>query len=103
MTAQNPNGIGATSRADVTTPKAAHYLQQLCAHFRHKCPVTFDEQAGAITFSVGICRIRADTEILTLALAAPDDDRLALLQKAVESHLLRFAFREEMQLDWRRT
>lgn len=100
MADQIPDDTGAVSRAAVATPKAARYLQQLCKHFLHKCPVIFDARTGRISFSVGLCRLGAEADTLTLALAAPDDDRLVLLQKVVESHLRRFAFRENLQVDW---
>jgi len=92
---------GAISTAEVATPKAARYLQQLCKHFQHKRPVTFDRNAGEIDFSAGVCRLRAGTETLSLALAAPDIGRLAELQQVIERHLLRFAFRENLSVHWR--
>jgi hypothetical protein len=94
---------GAASQADVATPKASRYLQQLCKHFQHKRPVTFDPQAGEITFSIGVCRVNADEDTLTLALTAPDSDQMTQLEQIIARHLLRFAFREDMQIDWRRT
>ena len=87
--------------AEVATPKASRYLQQLCKHFGHKIPATFDEQAGRVEFSIGECRLEAGTEVLILKLAAPDAERLAQLQEVVASHLLRFAFRDGLQIGWR--
>ena len=89
------------SVAAVATPKASRYLQQLCKHFGHKIPATFDQQAGRIDFTIGACRLDAGAEVLTLHLTAPDGERLAELQEVVGSHLLRFAFRDGLQVDWR--
>lgn len=90
----------ARSQARIPTEKASRYLQQLCKHFEHKLPVTFDPQAGAITFAVGACTLAADEDALTLSLEAADEAQLAQLQDVVARHLVRFAFREELAIDW---
>jgi hypothetical protein len=89
------------SIAEVATPKASRYLQQLCKHFGHKLPATFDASEGRIEFSTGACRLEAGAEVLTLHLTAPDGGRLAELQEVVGSHLLRFAFRDALKVEWR--
>lgn len=88
------------SVAAVTTELPQRYLTQLCKHFEHKLAVTYDGPSGEIVFSVGTCRLRADTGLLTLSLEAPDAASLAQLQGVVARHLVRFAFREEMQIGW---
>jgi len=92
---------GARSVAEVATPNASRYLQQLCKHFAHKRPVTFDPQTGSIAFSSGECRLDARDGALTLSLTAPDATYLEQVQDVVARHLVRFAFREEMRIDWR--
>lgn len=89
------------STAEIATPQAGRYLMQLCKHFQHKCVVTLDDASGHIAFSTGDCRLRAGAGILTLFLQAAGDAQLAQLQDAVARHLLRFAFREAMQIVWR--
>jgi hypothetical protein len=101
MTEHSPIAPAVRSIAEITTPKAARYLQQLCKHFEHKRPVTYDERSGQIAFSIGDCRLDAAETVLRLSLAAPDSAQMAQLQEVVARHLLRFAFREEMQIDWR--
>ena len=91
----------AKSVAEIATPNASRYLQQLCKHFAHKRPVTFDPQSGSIAFSSGECRLEARDDALTLSLTAPDAAYLEQLQDVVARHLVRFAFREDMQIDWR--
>ena len=88
------------SSAEVATELPQRYLTQLCKHFEHKLAVTYDGPAGEIVFSVGTCRLRAGSSVLTLSLEAPDAASLAQLQDVVARHLVRFAFREEMQIDW---
>lgn len=88
------------SVAEVATPQPGRYLTQLCKHFQHKRAVTFDERTGRIVFDAGECRLEAGDGVLKIMAAAPDDARLAQVQDVVARHLLRFAFREEMKVDW---
>lgn len=88
------------STAEIATEQATRYLTQLCKHFQHKLPVTLDAGGGHITFTIGECRLHADGGILRLSLAAPDDARMLQLQDVVVRHLIRFAFREPLQIAW---
>src|SRR5689334_5480916 len=101
MDEHSPDIPTVQSLAEVATTNAERYLQQLCKHFQHKRPVTYDQRSGQITFSIGECRLAAGEGVLKLMLAAPDDAQMAQLQDVVARHLLRFAFREKMQIDWR--
>lgn len=89
------------STAAIPTEHASRYLQQLCKHFAHKLPVSFDPAAGSIGFDIGECRLQAEGGTLRLEAEAPDEARLARLKEVIASHLLRFAFREELTIDWR--
>jgi len=89
------------AEARIETPNASKYLQQLCKHFQHKLPVSFDAQAGAISFPMGETKLAADAEALTLSVSAGGDDDLARLKDVVARHLERFAFRETLEIDWR--
>jgi hypothetical protein len=99
MTSQST--LTVQSIAEVATPDASRYLQQLCKHFRHKLPVTFDEWSGQIEFSIGQCRLDADDEVLKLSLSTPSADQMGELQEVVVRHLLRFAFRDPPKIGWR--
>lgn len=88
------------AHAEIATPRASRYLQQLCKHFAHKLPVSFDPNQGRISFSIGDCDLRADGERLHLDLSAPDGAQLTQLKDVIVRHLLRFAFREEMAIAW---
>lgn len=88
------------SKTAIPTEHASRYLQQLCKHFAHKRPVTFDEQAGEISFSIGDCRLKADGSALNIDLVAPGADDMEQLKDVVIRHLVRFAFREELAVDW---
>lgn len=88
------------SAASIPTGSASRYLQQLCKHFAHKCPVTFDPQKGHITFTIGNCHLAADDTALVLNLQAPDAQAMAQLQDVVARHLESFAFREPVNIHW---
>lgn len=88
------------SHAEIATPRASRYLQQLCKHFAHKLPVTFDPQVGKISFSIGDCDLSADEDRLRLNLTAADGSQMTQLKDVVVRHLVRFAFREDMAIAW---
>ncbi|QCI69224.1 DUF2218 domain-containing protein [Phreatobacter stygius] len=89
------------SLADVATANASRYLQQLCKHWSHKFQVEFDAHTGKIPFSEEARLIlTANGDILSLRLDATTE-RLQTLEQVVEDHLKRFAFREELHIDWR--
>ncbi|MCT7666897.1 DUF2218 domain-containing protein [Shinella kummerowiae] len=88
------------SKTAIPTEHASRYLQQLCKHFAHKRSVSFDEQAGEISFSVGDCRLKADGSALHIDLTAPGVEEMEQLKDVVIRHLVRFAFREELAVDW---
>lgn len=89
------------SYAEVPTAHASRYLQQLCKHFSHKLTVSFDDTVGRIDFTRGECWLTARQEALVLSLAAPDAQQLERLQDVVARHLVRFAFREELGIEWK--
>ena len=89
-----------TSKTAIATEHASRYLQQLCKHFTHKLTVKFDEHEGEITFSIGDCRLKADNAALRIDLVAPSAEDMEQLKDVVIRHLVRFAFREELQADW---
>jgi uncharacterized protein len=86
--------------AEIATPNASRYLQQLCKHFAHKIPATCDERAGEITFPRGACSLAATDGQLTISLASPDVTQMVELQDVVARHLVRFAFREDLRIAW---
>jgi hypothetical protein len=92
----------AVSRAEaqIPTASASKYLQQLCKHFQHKLPATFDAQAGQITFPLGETKLAADDETLTIRVESANGEDLERLKDVVVRHLVRFAFREELKVDW---
>jgi len=91
------------TQARVTTPNGAKYAEQLCKHFAHKITATFADGRGECRFDVGSAVMDADADGLTITVSASDAAGNERLQKVIESHLVRFAFREQMAtFQWNR-
>lgn len=91
------------SSATAPTPNAGRYMVQLCKHFGHKVPSSWNDHEGKITFEMGEAALRASPETLMMVAQANDAESLARLERVMESHLKRFAFREpELDVEWRR-
>ena len=90
-----------TSEARIPTEHASRYLQQLCKHWSHKFAVTFDAAHGVVPFGQATCTFDAAPDTLVLRLDAASDD-LARMEDVVAKHLVRFAFREELDIRWTR-
>ena len=90
------------AEAVVQTSKSARYLAQLCKHFQHKLPVSLDAGRGRIEFEGGVCELAAAEggETLHLRLLTREPAELATLEDVVSRHLVRFAFRESLDLRW---
>lgn len=90
-----------TSRtADITTPNASRYLQQMCKHFGHKVAVEFDQATGRIELPFGTCQLEARARKLTLNVTSSATD-IRRTEQVIADHLARFAFREDPTITWR--
>ena len=91
------------SKAVVRTEHASRYLQQLCKHWSHKFSVDFDPTKGRVPFSdAAEVTFIADETTLTMTLSVADLAQQARMQGVIDDHLKRFAFREELALDWQK-
>ncbi|MGE0747147.1 MAG: DUF2218 domain-containing protein [Rhodospirillales bacterium] len=88
------------SRTRIETAQPGRYLGQLCKHFAHKLPVSYDAAHGRIEFPSGICQLDADGDALAIRTTSPDAEQLMRLQDVVIRHLERFAFRETLSVTW---
>lgn len=88
------------SSARIETANASGYLQQLCKHFAHKVEASFDGSKGSVLFEMGPCELAADEAMLTILCRAVTEEGGRLMQEVVGSHLARFAFREELEIEW---
>jgi hypothetical protein len=90
-----------TSTARVETAKPAPYMKQLCKHFGHKNEVTFDDRAGEIHLSSGVCSLDASAPAqLELTASATDAESLERLQQVIGGHLERFGNRDGLAVSW---
>jgi uncharacterized protein len=88
----------ATARVPTLLPR--RYMSQLCKHFEHKLPVTLGEAEGCITFAMGVCTLQAETDAIVMRVESADPDGLERLEDVVARHLVRFAFREPVAVEW---
>ena len=89
--------------ARYATPKASQYLQQLCKHFGHKVPATFNETHGEVELPLGRCVLDAADGVLTMACIAKEPEGEVRLVKVVAVHLERFAWKDgALNLVWER-
>ncbi|MEL6508751.1 MAG: DUF2218 domain-containing protein [Pseudomonadota bacterium] len=86
--------------ASFQTSQANRYLVMLCDHFGKKVKAGCEGSTGWVTFPIGQCEIAANDRRLMLMASADDKTRLDQVIKVVTSHLERFAFRENPNLDW---
>lgn len=91
----------AVSSAVVTTENGSRYLQQLCKHWSHRFEVSFDPQQGHIKFAEGeVITLTASPDKLDVRIEADDAERLPELNRVVEAHIVRYAFRETLEFNW---
>ena len=88
--------------ASIPTPNARRYLGQFVKHFAHKLPFVRHEnnEHGEVEFPLGLCSLDADATRLSIIVNASTPDEIERLKDVVDRHLLRFAFREELAIDW---
>lgn len=91
------------AEASVASASASRHLQQLCKHFAHKLPTTFDPADGRIEFPTGTATLAATDGRLDLTVTAGDAAAAIELAGVLERHLVRFAFRETLAVDWRQS
>lgn len=90
-----------TARTRLDTARGSQYLQQLCKHFAHRVPVEYDAGTGRAEFQPGSALLRADDGGLDIEVRSRDAAGLRQVRDVIESHLLRFAHREEPEpLRW---
>jgi hypothetical protein len=84
----------------VPTTEASRYLQRLCYHFTRKISVTYDEHQGEAHFPWGLCLLRAEDDALHFDCSAEDDDNLARVQFAIDSHVELFSRKSPVAVAW---
>lgn len=100
-----PDGIERVATAAVTTPKAGRYLKALCNHFDRGANANYEMDDdgvghGSVTFNFGECHMRSSVDVLNLRVSANSDIRFNRMKGVIDSHLVRFAQKEELQIEW---
>jgi hypothetical protein len=90
-----------SAQARVATEHASKYLQQLCKHFQHRIPAEFDAAKGSLSFPAGEAKLAAEAGALAIVVEAHKAEDLEGLKDVVARHLVRFAFREQLDVQWR--
>ena len=81
--------------ADFATERATGLMTTMGKHFGHKIPVTMADDHVILDFEMGRAHIAPDDQGLHLSLQGDDAQSLERLREVVESHLLRFAQRDD--------
>jgi len=79
------------------TAQASKYLQQLCKHFAHKVAVEYDQTAGWADLPVGRASLTASDTLLTVEIDLHDLEQKDQGHMIIDSHLEKFAFREDVR------
>lgn len=85
------------TEARLATAHGSQYLQQLCKHFAHKIEVEFTPTEGRMALPMGPALLKADDSGLWIEVTAPDSEGLIRAKGVIDSHLARFAFREDFE------
>lgn len=89
------------AEARVRSERASRYLVQMCKHFRHKVEAEWTDVAGHVDFAPGLCDMRVEDGELIMLCQASNEQELGRIKYIVENHLVRFGWREEIELSWR--
>lgn len=90
------------SEAAVQTRAAERYIAQLAKHFAHKIEVEIAADTAVLCrFPCGTAGLTASADTLTIAIESTDAQGRKETEVVIESHLRRFAFREDLgPIDW---
>ncbi|WP_419799293.1 MAG: DUF2218 domain-containing protein [Terasakiella sp.] len=84
----------------IPTEHASKYLQQLCKHFAHKVEASFDAYSGFAALPPGPCTMTANDNVLRIHCRAQDEEGLRIMESIIETHLVKFAWREDIKMQW---
>lgn len=88
------------STTRVATKEGKNYIGKLCRHFRHKIEATYTETEGKAVFPKGVCLMRAEPDALQFDIEAESAEAVAKIQGVIDRHLIKFAFREQLEIQW---
>ncbi len=88
------------AQAIYKTTQAARHMSALCNHFGRTEDASCSGKSGLVHFTNGRCELSATQDVLTLDVSAQTPSDLDDIIRTITSHLERFAFRENPDLDW---
>lgn len=88
---------------NIKTKEGVQYIGKLCRHFRHKIETNYEGNTGTAHFPWGICQMLAEPDALIFDVEAEDAEGMEKIQGALDRHLIKFAFREELVIEWQTT
>ena len=91
------------TQAMVETANPSLNLKKLCRHFSHKADTEFDDMRGEIRFPFGVATLAAQADELVLHGRADSEEALDRLEQVMASHLVRFASKESLVVEWQRS
>ncbi len=89
-----------SSHANVTLVSASASMKKLCRHFSHKVETEFDDDCGKVQFPFARVDMNADGQQLSIRVEADDEASLEKGREVIGSHLIRFATRQQVELNW---
>lgn len=90
----------ACSKATVEVDNPSVLHRKLCRHFGHKVEASFDDDTGQVKFPFGTVDFTSTDRILTIVVTAEDEQGVATGRDVIGSHLVRFAPRDDVELNW---
>lgn len=94
------DGIQRIATAHVATPKASRYLKALCNHFDRKANAHYDDTSGQIQFPFGECTLEVIDDALLIQVVSESETMFTRVKHVVADHLVRFAVKEELTVNW---
>ena len=88
------------SRAEIATPSGGRLINRLCKHWADKLEVEHSEQDAKIVFASGTCLMHAEPDRLLVSIETLEEEHLDQLEGVVESHLMRMAKDESLEIVW---
>ncbi|MFN3273841.1 MAG: DUF2218 domain-containing protein [Paracoccus sp. (in: a-proteobacteria)] len=83
--------------ASFPTQRGPALMGTMAKHFGHKIPVISSDTSALFDFQDGTATLAVTATGLALDIEAPTPNLIARLRGVIESHLIRFAHREDPQ------
>lgn len=90
----------------IKTESAHKYIAQLCKHFAHKVESTYsiDHDAktaeGLTKFPMGHAVFAAKDNVLNVHAECENEEACKAMHGVFDAHIVKFAFREELEYKW---